>query len=59
VHCACFADADELIEKVDLYLADDERRSRVTESGHHLVRSRDSWDHRVREIVARHEELSR
>jgi hypothetical protein len=59
VDCACFADANELTEKVDLYLAADARRARVTESGHHLVRSRDSWDHRIREIVAKHEELSR
>jgi hypothetical protein len=58
VDCACFSDASELTEKVDAYLSNDERRAWVAESGRELVWSRDSWDHRVREIVAKHEELS-
>jgi spore maturation protein CgeB len=57
IDCACFGDANELTEKLDLYLADEARRARVTQRGHDLVWTRDSWDHRVREIIAKHEEL--
>ena len=57
VDIACFADANELTEKIDVYLGDDERRKRVAESGHELVWSRDSWDHRIREVIAKHTEL--
>ena len=58
VDCACFGDATELAEQVDRYLADDEGRARIAESGRHLVWARDSWDHRIHEIVAKHEALT-
>ncbi len=57
VDCACFGDAGELVQKVDEYLADNDRRRAVADSGHRLVWSRDSWDERVRQILAKHEEL--
>lgn len=58
IECACFGDTDELTRVVDEYLADDRRRELVAERGHRLVWSRDSWDHRIREILARHESLA-
>lgn len=57
VDCACFGDAGELVRKVDDYLANDDRRRSVAETGHRLVWSRDSWDVRVRQILAKHQEL--
>ena len=57
IECACFGDPSELTEQVDRYLADDARRQQIAEHGCQLVWSRDSWDHRIREIVAKHEEL--
>lgn len=59
VDCACFGDVRELVRKVDEYLDDDDRRQAVADSGHALVWSRDSWDDRVGEILAKHRELSR
>lgn len=57
VDCACFADPAELARKVDQYLADEPRREAIAARGRQLVWSRDSWDHRVGEIVRKHEEL--
>jgi len=59
VECACFDGADELARAVDEYLADDERREAVAARGRDLVWSRDSWDHRIRDILATHEAASR
>ena len=53
--CACFEGVDELARVVDEYLGDDERRKAVAERGHRLVWARDSWDHRIREILERHD----
>jgi spore maturation protein CgeB len=58
IDCACFEGAEELARVTDEYLADDRRRELVAERGHRLVWSRDSWDHRIREILARHESLA-
>jgi spore maturation protein CgeB len=58
VECACFADAEELARTVDEYLADAERRAAVAARGRELVWSRDSWDHRIRDILATHEGAS-
>ena len=59
VECACYGDVDELVETVDTYLRDDQRREGVAERGHRLAWSRDSWDNRIRDILARHEALTR
>jgi hypothetical protein len=58
VECACFDGTDELARVTDEYLGDDQRRALVAERGRRLVWSRDSWDHRIREILARHESLT-
>jgi spore maturation protein CgeB len=58
IDCACFEGADELARVADEYLADNRRRELIAERGHRLVWSRDSWDHRIREILARHESLA-
>jgi spore maturation protein CgeB len=58
IECACFEGPDELARVADEYLADDRRRELVADRGHRLVWSRDSWDHRIREILARHESLA-
>ena len=59
VECACFADAAELALTVDEYLADDARRAAVAARGREVVWSRDSWDHRIRDILATHEAAPR
>jgi spore maturation protein CgeB len=59
VDCAFFDGPEELATKIDAYLGDDERRARVARSGQALVWSRDSWDHRVRDILAKHQEIVR
>jgi hypothetical protein len=53
-HVVCFSDADELVEKIDVYLADPVARRRIAERAYALVQSRDSWDHRVATILAHH-----
>lgn len=58
IDCACFDDAGELAQKVDHFLADDHRRETIAESGREVVWSRDTWDHRMREILTKHQELS-
>ena len=51
-------DADELAAQVTRYLRLPEERDQIARRGHELVWARDSWDHRVQEIVAKHEELT-
>ena len=58
VECGFFEDAEDLALKVHAFLHDAERREEITRRGHDLVWARDSWDHRIREIVAKHDELS-
>jgi spore maturation protein CgeB len=52
-HLACFADADEMIEKIDYYLARPDLRHQVAEQGRELVWREHSWDRRIR-VIAEH-----
>jgi spore maturation protein CgeB len=51
----CYGDVDELVAAVDQYLADPAARGRIAARAHELVRRRDSWDCRVRDILEHHE----
>ena len=50
-HLACFSDADEMIEKIDYYLARPEVRLRVADAGREMVWREHSWDRRVHVIT--------
>jgi len=52
---ACFSDADEMIDKIDLYLADDPARAAIASRGRQAIAAAHSWDDRIREILAHHE----
>ncbi|MEJ7810329.1 MAG: glycosyltransferase [Gemmatimonadaceae bacterium] len=51
---ACYRDADEMIARIDHYLAADDERRAIALAGHDTVTAAHSWDHRVREILSRH-----
>jgi glycosyltransferase involved in cell wall biosynthesis len=53
----CYSTVDELVEKIDLYLADPERRRAIAERGQLAVRRRHSWDHRIQDILAFHQRV--
>ena len=59
VECAFFDDGDDLAAKVEEFLDDPERRAEIARRGQELVWGRDSWDHRIRAILATHEGLAR
>jgi hypothetical protein len=50
-HLGCFADADELIAKIDHYLARPELRQQIAEQGREMVWREHSWDRRIRVIT--------
>jgi len=52
---ACYDSTEELIAKIDLYLADEQRRRDVAARGQAVVRARHSWDTRINEILLHHE----
>ncbi|MBX6330729.1 MAG: glycosyltransferase [Gemmatimonadaceae bacterium] len=56
---ACYRDVDELIAQLDRYLAVPEQRDAIAARGRAVVAAGHSWDHRIREILAQHEALSR
>jgi len=51
----CYDSIDDLISKIDLYVADDQRRSAVAARAHTVVRAHHGWDKRIGEILAHHE----
>lgn len=51
----CYEDIDDLISKIDLYVADDQRRTAVAGRGQAMVRACHGWDKRIGEILAHHE----
>jgi hypothetical protein len=51
---ACFDGLDEMVDQIDRYLADDERRAAIAEAGRRVVMERHSWDQRIREIIDHH-----
>ncbi len=55
---ACFADAAELVSRVDAYLNDADRRRTMTREAYAIVTVAHSWDHRIDAILARHRQLS-
>lgn len=50
-HLACFADADEMIAKIDHYLPRPELRREIADRGRELVWREHSWDRRIRVIT--------
>lgn len=50
-HLACFSDADEMIEKIDYYLARPELRRRLALQARELVWREHSWDRRISVIT--------
>jgi spore maturation protein CgeB len=55
---ATYGDTEELIARLDTYLANAEQRRAIAAAGLTVVRARHSWDHRIREILARHDDVS-
>lgn len=51
----CYSDVDELVAKIDKYLANPEERGLIAARGQAVVRARHSWDSRVLELLAHHE----
>jgi hypothetical protein len=51
----CYSDIDDLVAKVDRYLADPISRRSIAERGQSVVRANHSWDSRICDILARHE----
>ena len=51
----CYDGVDELIAKIDLYLANEDRRRDVAARGLAVVRERHSWDKRIGDILGHHE----
>ena len=51
---ACYDGVDQLVQRVDQYLADPDRRASISEAGLAVVRARHSWDHRIAEILSHH-----
>lgn len=51
VHCVCFCDVGELVEKIEWLLKDPDSRQRIAAAGHSLVSSQHTWDQRVRTIL--------
>ncbi|RLD02664.1 MAG: hypothetical protein DRI56_13825 [Chloroflexota bacterium] len=49
--CVCFGDIDELVEKIDWLLANEEMRKTIAARGREVVNEFHSWDHRVRTIL--------
>jgi hypothetical protein len=54
----CYSDMDDLIRKIDTYLANPAERRAIAGRGQAVVRARHSWDNRVREVLSHHERLS-
>jgi hypothetical protein len=57
VECAFFDEAAGLANVLHEYLTDDDRRNRIANRGRELVWAHHSWDHRIREILGKHEAL--
>ncbi len=55
---ACFGSSQELVERIDHYLAHGAERASIASRGRELVRAAHSWDHRVQSILALHQRLS-
>jgi hypothetical protein len=51
----CFGGKDEMIERVDEYLAAPGRRDKIAENGRRTVEAQHSWDARIQQILALHE----
>jgi spore maturation protein CgeB len=52
----CYDDVEELLDKIDLYLADETRRLEIAAGGLAVVRARHSWDTRIGDILTHHEQ---
>lgn len=52
----CYDDVDELVDKIDRYVADDARRLEIAARALAVVRAHHSWDARICEILAHHEQ---
>jgi spore maturation protein CgeB len=50
-HLGCFGDADELIDKIDYYLARPQLRRQIADAARELVWHEHSWDRRIRVII--------
>lgn len=51
---ACFDEIDELVAKLDVFLADSQRRQLIAARGREIVQAHHSWDQRIRSILDRH-----
>lgn len=51
-HCAWYADADECIDKLDLYLGDSDARERIRAAGERFVRAYHTYDQRITNLLS-------
>jgi spore maturation protein CgeB len=56
VSVACYGDGDELASRVEQYLGTADRRDAIARCGHEVVTRAHSWDHRIRAILAVHDQ---
>ncbi|MEQ1828773.1 MAG: glycosyltransferase [Pirellula sp.] len=49
--CLCFSSPDELLERIDEVLANDDLRMRVARGGYQTVHQAHKWDHRIATIL--------
>ena len=53
----CYDDVDDLVDKIDRYVADDARRQEIADRGLAVVRAHHSWDARIRAILTHHDQV--
>lgn len=51
VHLVTYSSIDEAIEKANYYISHDEEREKIAEAGYNLVLSRDTYDHRIQQVL--------
>ena len=54
----CYTGIDDLVAKIDTYLANPERRRMIADRGQAVVRAGHSWDRRIQEILAHHDQAA-
>lgn len=54
----CYSDVDDLVAKIDKYLAEPPERRAIAGRGQAVVRAHHSWDNRIRDVLTHHERSS-
>ena len=56
-HMACFENEEELIEKIDFYLADSKTRERIADQGNQEAMTMHTWDQRIDVVLEKHSQI--